>query len=34
MSRADLTRYAWLSIAAAVSTMALKGAAYWLTGST
>ena len=26
-------RYAWLSIAAALVTMALKGAAYWLTGS-
>jgi len=33
MSRSDLTRYAWLSIAAAVTTMALKGAAYLLTGS-
>jgi cation diffusion facilitator family transporter len=33
MSRSSLTRYAWLSIAAAVTTMALKGAAYWLTGS-
>ena len=33
MSRSALTRYAWLSIAAAVATMALKGAAYWLTGS-
>jgi len=33
MNRSALTRYAWLSIAAAVSTMALKGAAYWLTGS-
>jgi cation diffusion facilitator family transporter len=31
--RARLTRYAQLSIAAAVVTMALKGAAYWLTGS-
>ncbi len=33
MSRSALTRYAWLSIAAAITTMALKGAAYWLTGS-
>ena len=33
MSRSSLTRYAWLSIAAAVTTMALKGVAYWLTGS-
>ena len=33
MSRSALTRYAWLSIAAAVATMSLKGAAYWLTGS-
>jgi cation diffusion facilitator family transporter len=31
--RARLTRYAQLSIAAALLTMALKGAAYWLTGS-
>lgn len=30
---APLTRYAWLSIAAAVVTLALKWAAYWLTGS-
>ncbi len=29
----DLTRYAWLSIAAAVATIALKSAAYLLTGS-
>lgn len=28
-----LTGFAWLSIAAALLTMALKGAAYWLTGS-
>ena len=33
MSRSALTRYAWLSIAAALATMALKAAAYWLTGS-
>lgn len=33
MSRSDLTRYCWLSIAAALATMALKAAAYWLTGS-
>jgi cation diffusion facilitator family transporter len=33
MNRSALTRYAWLSIAAAVATMALKAAAYWLTGS-
>jgi len=28
-----LRHYAWLSIAAALATMALKGAAWWLTGS-
>lgn len=33
MNRAHLTRYAWLSIAAAFATIALKGAAYFLTGS-
>lgn len=33
MSRGSLTRYAWLSIAAAVATIALKTLAYWLTGS-
>jgi cation diffusion facilitator family transporter len=33
MNRSTLTRYAWLSIAAAITTMALKGAAYQLTGS-
>ena len=33
MSRSSLTRYAWLSIAAAVTTMSLKATAYWLTGS-
>lgn len=32
-SRPDLTRYAWLSIAAAIATIALKGVAYALTGS-
>lgn len=31
--RSSLTRFAWLSVAAAVATMALKAAAYWLTGS-
>ncbi|MDD2699829.1 MAG: cation diffusion facilitator family transporter [Sideroxydans sp.] len=29
----DLTRFAWLSIAAAVATILLKGVAWWLTGS-
>lgn len=29
----DLTRFAWLSIAAALLTMALKAGAWWLTGS-
>lgn len=29
----DLRRYAWLSIAAALVTIALKGAAWWITGS-
>lgn len=33
MLPADLTRYAWLSIAAALATILLKGAAWWLTGS-
>ena len=32
-SRQSLTRYAWLSIAAALSTIALKSYAYWLTNS-
>jgi cation diffusion facilitator family transporter len=32
-SRADLTKYAWLSIAAAVATIALKSAAWLITGS-
>ena len=29
----SLTRYAWLSIAAAIATILLKGTAWWLTGS-
>ena len=33
MSRASLTRFAWLSIAAAILTIALKTAAYFITGS-
>lgn len=33
MTERDLTRFAWLSIAAAVATIALKGLAWWLTGS-
>ncbi|MBT3189955.1 MAG: cation transporter [Anaerolineae bacterium] len=33
MNRSSLTRYAWLSIAAAVTTIALKAGAYFLTGS-
>jgi cation diffusion facilitator family transporter len=33
MERASLTRYAWLSIAAALVTIGLKSAAYWMTGS-
>ena len=32
-NRPSLTRYAWLSIAAALTTIALKAGAYWLTGS-
>src|SRR5205823_858510 len=32
-NRSSLTRFAWLSIAAAVLTMALKSVAYLLTGS-
>jgi len=32
-NRASLTRYAWLSIGAAIVTITLKGIAYWLTGS-
>jgi cation diffusion facilitator family transporter len=31
--RESLTRFAWLSIAAALATIALKGMAWWLTGS-
>ncbi len=33
MDRSSLTRFAWLSIAAAVTTIGLKAAAYFLTGS-
>lgn len=33
VERSSLTRFAWISIAAAVSTIALKGGAYFLTGS-
>ena len=33
MKRPSLTRYAWLSIAAAVTTILLKAGAYMLTGS-
>ena len=33
MQRPSLTRFAWLSIAAALATMALKALAWWLTGS-
>ncbi len=33
MQRHSLTRFAWLSIAAALITIALKSGAYWLTGS-
>src|SRR5215831_19337877 len=33
MARSSLVRFAWLSIAAAIATMALKAAAYVLTGS-
>ena len=33
MLPASLTRYAWLSIAAALATIVLKGIAWWLTGS-
>ncbi|HLA07880.1 MAG TPA: cation diffusion facilitator family transporter [Anaerolineales bacterium] len=32
-NRASLTRFAWLSIGAALATIALKSGAYWLTGS-
>ena len=33
MSSPSLKRFAWLSIAAAIGTIGLKGAAWWLTGS-
>jgi len=33
MQHTNLKRYAWLSIAAAVATILLKGIAWWLTGS-
>jgi cation diffusion facilitator family transporter len=33
MNRSALTRYAYLSMGAAVATIGLKGLAYWLTGS-
>lgn len=33
MEHPSLTRYAWLSIAAAVATILLKGTAWWMTGS-
>jgi len=33
MKPTSLTRYAWLSIAAAIATMLLKSGAWWLTGS-
>ena len=33
MTPRSLARYAWLSIAAALATMALKAVAWWLTGS-
>jgi cation diffusion facilitator family transporter len=33
VERANLTRFAWLSIGAAVLTIGLKATAYWLTGS-
>src|SRR5215510_12555465 len=32
-NRASLTRFAWLSIGAAIATITLKGGAYFLTGS-
>src|SRR5512137_3145813 len=32
-NRSSLTRFAWLSIAAAILTIVLKTIAYWLTGS-
>lgn len=33
MQRTNLKHYAWLSIAAAIATILLKGVAWWLTGS-
>ena len=33
MESANITRFAWLSIGAAIITIALKTTAYWLTGS-
>ena len=33
MTERDLTRFAWLSVAVAIATIALKGLAWWLTGS-
>jgi cation diffusion facilitator family transporter len=33
MEHPSLTRYAWLSIAAAIATILLKGVAWWMTGS-
>lgn len=33
MGATSLTRFAWLSVAAAVVTIALKGTAWWITGS-
>lgn len=33
MTHGNLKRYAWLSIAAAIATILLKGIAWWLTGS-
>ena len=33
MASANLTRFAWLSIGAAILTIALKTTAYWLTDS-
>ena len=33
MNQPNLTRYAWLSIAAALATIALKTTAWWITGS-
>lgn len=33
MTRQSLTRYAWASVAAAITTIVLKGLAWWMTGS-